>query len=307
MKRFAIVLAVLIILVLGVNIVVSVVTSGKHGVSLKPVRTTGSAVDVDELDDLVPGADTKPPVIEGLSEVIIVTVGESVSYKSGVTVTDDTDPEPMLSIDASDVDLNKPGKYTVIYTATDASGNTTEKEVTVRVQDKDAITVEQANEMADEIIGRIISSGMSDYEKLFKVYKFVLDLGYVDINYGDIDDYLENAWYYYHKGLGDCRCTFGLSKLLLERLGYDVITVRNNKGLEMDHYWALVSTDGGKSWYHFDPLGWKWIKGEDDYVCMRTDDWLEDYFEEHKESNWWAYEYDHSKYPATPVQEFEKK
>lgn len=52
---------------------------------------------------------------------------------SGITVTDDLDAEPVLTVDESDVDLTQPGVYDVTYTAEDASGNQTTVTSTVTV------------------------------------------------------------------------------------------------------------------------------------------------------------------------------
>ena len=67
-------------------------------------------------------ADTLPPQIMGVNH-LAVFVGSTVSYRSGILVTDDTDPVPALSVDSSRVDLTTPGTYPVTYTATDRAGN----------------------------------------------------------------------------------------------------------------------------------------------------------------------------------------
>ena len=71
--------------------------------------------------------DQKAPQIVGAKD-LEVYVGGTVSYKSGVSVADDIDAKPDLTIDNTKVDLAKPGVYEVTYTATDASGNSTSTE-----------------------------------------------------------------------------------------------------------------------------------------------------------------------------------
>ena len=56
--------------------------------------------------------DTEPPVITGVTEQTI-PAGTSVSYKRGVTVTDNHDEDVELVIDNSAVNLNEPGDYPV--------------------------------------------------------------------------------------------------------------------------------------------------------------------------------------------------
>lgn len=247
--------------------------------------------------------DKTAPVIEGIHN-ITSREGDAIAYKAGITVTDDEDENPSLAVDASGVDITKPGKYTVIYTASDASGNTFSKEAEVEIVTRDAITKEQADAMADEILAAIITEGMSDYEKIRAVYDYVVDIGYINVNYGSIDDYLENAWYYNKNRVGDCRCSFALSKLLLERMGYGVMHIQNRADIHNVHHWELVSLDG-KNWYHFDSMERDWIPKE--YaVCMVTDAWLKDFYNKYKDRDFAWYDWDETVYPPTPEEEFPK-
>lgn len=76
--------------------------------------------------------DDQEPVISKL-ETLVVIAGDSVDFNQGVTVSDNRDPAPVLTVDSSQVDLNKPGTYYVTYVATDRSGNraTVKREVKV--------------------------------------------------------------------------------------------------------------------------------------------------------------------------------
>ena len=58
-------------------------------------------------------ADTTPPVITGVQDQTVY-VGDTISYKHGVTVTDDKDTDVELVVDNSGVDLETPGTYTVV-------------------------------------------------------------------------------------------------------------------------------------------------------------------------------------------------
>lgn len=78
--------------------------------------------------------DVTPPVINGARDTMI-RVGDAFSAESDVTVKDDQDDSPTLTIDASDLDVSKAGTYTVIYTATDKAGNTATVKRKITVKD----------------------------------------------------------------------------------------------------------------------------------------------------------------------------
>lgn len=66
--------------------------------------------------------DTVPPVLEGVSDIRCY-LGHDVDLMNGIIVTDEMDPNVVLTIDDSMVDWAAPGTYEIIYTATDASNN----------------------------------------------------------------------------------------------------------------------------------------------------------------------------------------
>ena len=86
--------------------------------------------------------DNVAPTIQGVHNISLY-LGSGVSYRSGVVVTDDKDPNPKLDIDSSKVDLSNVGTYPLVYTAKDMTGNTTRIEVTVSVAEKPATYVEE--------------------------------------------------------------------------------------------------------------------------------------------------------------------
>ena len=110
----------------------------------------------------------------------------------------------------------------------------------------------------------------------------------------DKSDYLQGAYVMMTERSGDCFNYFALSKLMFERLGIDNIDVRKVKNYEgdADHFWSLVSLDGGETWYHFDCT--PRIGGGD--FCLITDAELDAYSVSHKNSH----NRDKSLYPATP-------
>jgi len=66
--------------------------------------------------------DVAAPEIAG-AEATGVYIGSEFDPMKGVTVTDDLDVAPTLTVDVSGLDLTKQGRYVITYTAKDASGN----------------------------------------------------------------------------------------------------------------------------------------------------------------------------------------
>lgn len=75
-----------------------------------------------------------PPEILGPFYNMAVNQGSSPDFLRGITATDDIDGKCDVSVDTSALDLNKPGTYTITYSATDSSGNMSirERKVTVK-------------------------------------------------------------------------------------------------------------------------------------------------------------------------------
>lgn len=200
---------------------------------------------------VVEEADREAPVITGAKD-LTVTMGETVSYRAGVTVTDNTDQRVRLQVDASQVDLTKPGEYPVVYSAVDSSGNETSVTVTVTVLEGDGTTlvVTQADvdALADAVLADIITDGMSRKEQTRAVYDYV----YSHVKYvgtSDKTNWLIGAYVGFVNGRGDCYNYFACSKALLTRLGIPNVDVWRTGGTS-DHYWQLV--DVGEGYYHFD-------------------------------------------------------
>jgi hypothetical protein len=106
---------------------------GVHALILE-VTDSGGLTDTDSVTITV--EDTTPPSLTLLGDdPLTLECGIDDYNEPGATVTDICDASPSLEIDASDVDTETPGTYTVEYTATDASGNQTIVERTVEVVD----------------------------------------------------------------------------------------------------------------------------------------------------------------------------
>ncbi len=225
-----------------------------------------------------PVPDTEAPVITGVKPIEVVA-GETVSYKKGIEVTDNSGEDIKLEIDNTNVDLEKPGKYTVIYSAADSAGNTVSIETTVTVftADKHAIE-EEASRLADELVSKIITDDMDDWtviETLWEWCRNNIKYTYAD---GDMTSEYTGAYEGLHNRVGDCWSYYATLKVLLDKVGIQNLKCSRVGGTS-EHYWNLVLYNG--EWYHCDcsPLA----KGETFRAFLQTDDQLRTYMRYNKE------------------------
>jgi len=258
------------------------------------------------LDKLLPGApvlsivestspDREPPVLSGIRDVTVYQ-GDTIAYRSGVSAADDLDEVPQITVDSSGVDLSRPGVYEVIYTASDAAGNTARERASVTVLEKlegyaDLDTIYAA---ADEKLAQIIRENATREQMVQDIYIWARG----NIIYGghsDRADWRQTAYGMLNGDRGDCYGFFAVTKLLFERLeipNIDVVKVKNFPE-DSDHFWSLLSLDGGNTWYHFDATP---RYGEGDDFCLVTDAFLDAYSDAHKGSH----NRDRALYPETP-------
>ncbi len=266
--------------------------NGDQKVILLLTDTSGNTAAVEAV--LTVDLDVTAPQIHGVAPIVVYQ-GDAVAYRQGITVTDDRDANPVLSVDASQVDLSAPGEYLLIYTAADASGNMVREEttVTVRAKQPDYVSVEEIYQEADKILAQIITEGMTRRQQARAVYDWVRRVGRY-VNHSDKSDDLQGAYQMFTEQEGDCFNYFAACKLLLQRLGIDTIDVRKvkNYSADSDHYWLLVSLDG-ESYYHFDPVP---RVGDSVEFFLVTDAFLDDYSRRHNN----CFNRDQSLYPATP-------
>lgn len=240
--------------------------------------------------------DTTAPEILGVKERTTVYLGQSVAYLDGVTVQDDQDENPTLEVDSSGVNLTTPGTYGALYTASDASGNVRRvySLVTVAQWPLEDITDEMIDEAADALLKEIVDGGLTMKEQVYQVYRWAWD----NIRYqghSDREDWRRTAYITIVTKTGDCYGYFAAGKLLLEKLGLKTIDVQKTKHSPEDseHFWSLVSLDGGSTYYHFDCTP-RW--GQKQAFCLVTDAFLDAYSQAHKGSH----DRDKTLYPATP-------
>lgn len=216
-----------------------------------------------ECEDVIPvestlvvkPADKIPPVIASAADKVVY-LGDSVSYRSGITVTDNDDDSIALQVDASKVDLTRLGEYPLTYSATDKRGNSASVTVKVIVIERPAgdpgtstsvCTKEELDALCSTILAEILTDGMTVREKAEAIFNRVAQIRYVGTS--DKSSWIGGAYIGLTAGRGDCFNYFSAAKALLTLAGIPNYDLKRAGGTS-DHYWQIVYVDGG--WYHFD-------------------------------------------------------
>lgn len=245
--------------------------------------------------------DVTAPVIEVVSDIVVYE-DATVSYRKFIEFSDDSEETPSLEIDSSGVDLQTPGSYEVIFTVTDAAGNksTATVNVTVNKKPSDYVEPEVIYDLADKKLAALVNDSMSTRDKAKAIYNWAKwNIPYKSTS--DKSDYLMEAYRVLKGNSTDCFGYYAVTKLMFERLGIPNIDVQKVKNYEGDsnHYWSLISLDGGENYYHFDATPRR-AGGE---FFMLTDAELDEYSNAHKK----CHNRDKSLYPATPEVSYDKK
>lgn len=223
--------------------------------------------------------DDMAPVIEGAKN-LNGYVGDSVKYKAGITVRDDRDPLPKLTVDNSQVDTSKAGTYPVTYRATDDVGNTTIVTVYLTLTEKPAGYVEPdvVYGLAREILDQITTDDMTDMEVAFAIYRWVsTNIGYVGSS--DKSSWTGGAYQAFTQRSGDCYNYFAAAKALFDVAGIQNVDIIKSDTSHSSHYWSLINL--GDGWYHVDCTPRKRVG----YFFMNTDAELEAYSVNNKNSH----------------------
>lgn len=240
--------------------------------------------------------DTEAPQILGVNK-LAVFIGSTVAYRSGILVSDETDPAPKLAVDSSQVNLSAPGTYPVVYTATDSAGNRVSVETTITVSEAPTTYVDEAviRETADALLATIVTDGMSLEEQVNAVYDWIEGHCYYIAEF-DKSDYMQAAYLMMTTNRGDCYGFYAVSRLFFDRLGIPNLTVARtpNEIRASNHWWNMVSLDGGESWYHFDSTPHMTYPTR---TCLVTDTFLNEF--NLLMPNY--YYFDHDSVPATPA------
>ena len=258
---------------------------GLRGVSVRLTDEAGN-------ESLIPAYldvknDRTPPTISGI-RTLTAYAGSRISYKSGVTAADDDGTPVSVSVDSSAVQLTVPGKYTVVYTASDAFGNTSTQKATVQILE---VTEDVVRPYAESILSRILTPGMTKREQARAIYDWMTaNVSYVA--YADKTYWLRAAYSGFTTGRGDCYVYYAMSRILLDCAGIDNMEIcRDNPS--KPHYWNLVNC--GDGWYHFDTC--PHYRNYPLTSFMLTDAEVRAYSESCVKD---YYSFDASLYPATP-------
>ncbi len=239
---------------------------------------------------LVNIADTTPPVISGARDLTI-HVGDSVSYREGIELTDNSVGNVTLTIDNADVDMAKEGEYPVCYVATDSSGNSAQEWIMLYiVEASDEEMMATVDKLADKLIDQLISDDMSKWDicrTLWQWCHYHIEYSYT----AGARTLYDGAYEGLYKRKGDCYAYYATFTVLLQKCGIDTIKVTRVGGTS-NHWWNLVNL--GDGWYHCDCSPRR--KG-DHYDCfMQTDAQVQAYTESYKEHPNY-YTFDGSLYP----------
>lgn len=190
--------------------------------------------------------DTVPPVIKGPT-VKYVIKGEAVAYKRDLNIYDNSGAEVDVQVDSSKVNLNKPGRYPVRFTATDPSGNVSYFSITVVV--KEDVPYEKVEPLARKVLDSIIKPGDDDVAKCKAIYRWIqANVRYVST--GEKLSVNAGAYTALTIGSGDCYTFYAIGEYLLTLAGVENIGVKRVPTGQYSHYWSLVKI--GDLWYHFD-------------------------------------------------------
>lgn len=233
--------------------------------------------------------DTEPPVIVGVKSQTVYE-GEAVSYKKGVSVTDNKDSEVSFIVDSSGVNLTKAGTYEAYYSATDSSGNKTVETATITVV-KLSVSKEEVSALARSVLDDILTDDMTQREQAWEIFQWIKShVGYTGTS--DKSDWLKEAYRGFMEGVGDCFTFYAVAEAMLTEAGIDNMRVTRVGG-RTQHFWNLVNV--GDGWYHFDTCPHK----DKLMSFMLTDAEVEAYTQK-RGNNY--YTFDKSLYPATPLE-----
>jgi hypothetical protein len=246
--------------------------------------------------------DDEAPKMDGVKD-ISVYIGDGVSYRSGITVTDNCGGNVTLEVDSSRVDLTAEGVYPITYYATDAAGNRTIEHASVYVYQLQ-VTKEMLNREIERIGARIITEDMTKEQKAREIYDYVHNsITYASTS--DKNDWVRAAYDGIQNDVGDCFTYFALSKAFFNYYGIDNMDIQRTAGLVDDtHFWNFVNigTAQNPRWYHFDACR---MLDKEHNGCLITDEQLQ-YFHNRRVDDSgvtnYFYAYDPTAYPKTATE-----
>ncbi len=261
-------------------------TKGEQEVTVVATDTSGNRGEQTFTLTLIP--DTEPPELYGVRDRCGY-LGEPVSYLAEVYAWDDRDGDVEVSVDASGVDMSQIGKYSVTYSATDRCGNTKSQTAYMQIV-RSKVNEDRAQEVADEILSKILRKDMTLGEQVEAIYDYVFNNVRYSAN-SNKQDWRGEAVRGLTVGRGDCFTSYAAARLLLEQTDAEIVSVQRS-GPNTHHYWLLVNV--GTGWYHFDACNaWTGV-----YRCFM---WTDEQTRLHSRSYW---RYDKSLYPPVATERY---
>ncbi len=258
---------------------------GEQTVRVRAADLYGNTAEYEDMITLA--EDTEPPELYGVINRTAY-VGEPIVYLAEVYAEDAIDGRVRVSVE-SEVQPDQAGKYTVVYTAEDVSGNRASAECKFTLV-ASTVSEEEVHELAVAVLSEIVTDDMVMAEKLKAVFEYVRN----HVHYtGDSDksDWRKEAARGFKSGRGDCFTFYSVTRALLDELGVEYMSLTRLGG-RTRHYWVIVNI--GTGWYHYDPT----LAPRHKHKCfMWTNQQcqVKPYF----------WRYDHSKYPDIATEKFD--
>ena len=249
-------------------------------------------------------ADKTKPVIKGPEgNSVIVYTGETVSFRSFVSATDNSGSCDLF-FDEAGFNVNQEGTYTVVYTATDASGNATKYSLTVNVVHRQ-YTFDSLMTLVDGIAANNLGYTRSSVGSRSKA-QIVRDIYSYAKSAITFDDSISNAYrqsqqngrkrrigwkvdYIEEASItltssvkkGDCYTFYSVSKAFYEYFGIDNAGFQRSEASTLDgtHYWNAVNigTSSSPEWYYVDCTPYAGSFSDGSNACLVTESSLASY------------------------------
>lgn len=267
---------------------------GDYDVSFR-VKDASGNVSTECFSILTVVEDRQAPVFVHVPE-LSAYIGEAIAYRKGLVVTDNCSGDVTVEVDASLVNPEIPGDYTVKYTATDACGNVSTAQTVIHIYENQ-ITEAQLFERIDALIAQITTPDMTTEQKLRAAHAYVQEhVSYTSDS--DKSDWVRAAYdSLFVTGSGDCFNYFAALKAFVVRFGLDYREIERTPGVaEGTHFWLMVNlgTNQNPRWYHYDATRLR--NTYENSGCLITEKQMYAY---NRMAGITFYAYDASAYPAT--------